>query len=264
MADNASATGVPKVCGVCGTGGDLFRCSCCKCVNYCSKPCQAEDWPVHKKMCKILADREGTKYGALLGVKRYEGNHPATLVWLKNSTLDGTPEYQYTPGYLKNGTSHFQDLPITRALGFPLCYGGDLTGLKQIENRAVTYLTLNIDTTSAKFGEVGRPMGGACLARHDGRHINVLHVEALVNYAEAACQEIGRVPDREDTGEKVDREEMVKRLLTPMAFAKAFEKFRQRKVMSGEVWWVDLECPVVVEDDGNGEATGRISFVMVP
>jgi len=31
---------------------DLKTCSRCKCIYYCSKECQALDWPRHKEFCK--------------------------------------------------------------------------------------------------------------------------------------------------------------------------------------------------------------------
>ena len=34
----------------------LKLCSRCKVVSYCSKECQANDWPDHKKHCKVLAE----------------------------------------------------------------------------------------------------------------------------------------------------------------------------------------------------------------
>mmetsp|Transcript_40403 Transcript_40403/g.86766 ORF Transcript_40403/g.86766 Transcript_40403/m.86766 type:complete len:119 (+) Transcript_40403:259-615(+) len=32
-----------------------FRCSVCKCANYCSSACQQNDWPRHKEACRSLA-----------------------------------------------------------------------------------------------------------------------------------------------------------------------------------------------------------------
>ena len=34
--------------------GDFQKCSACKFVRYCSKKCQAEDWPSHKQLCKAI------------------------------------------------------------------------------------------------------------------------------------------------------------------------------------------------------------------
>jgi len=40
-----------KKCGRCGANGNS-RCTKCRVVTYCSKACQAEHWPEHKKACK--------------------------------------------------------------------------------------------------------------------------------------------------------------------------------------------------------------------
>ena len=39
-------------CGVSGKGVKLNPCSRCKAAKYCGKPCQAEHWKVHKKICE--------------------------------------------------------------------------------------------------------------------------------------------------------------------------------------------------------------------
>ncbi|KAK4895038.1 hypothetical protein LTR27_006905 [Elasticomyces elasticus] len=149
--------------------------------------------------------------------------------------------------------SQFEDLPITPALGFPLGYSPNATGLSHCMN-TVIQLFVDIDTTSSRFGTAMKvPVGGACLARQDRKYMRILHVEALINYVEAANQEIALVPEREKSGEKVDREEIVERLLTPEAFARAFETFKQDKVINGEAWWADLECPVKVRGEEEEE-----------
>jgi hypothetical protein len=42
---------VVSVCGFCGEKRAHLQCSSCKCVKYCSKNCQTEHWPEHKKEC---------------------------------------------------------------------------------------------------------------------------------------------------------------------------------------------------------------------
>ena len=32
----------------------IKKCSNCKVIHYCSKECQRNDWPIHKKVCKTL------------------------------------------------------------------------------------------------------------------------------------------------------------------------------------------------------------------
>jgi hypothetical protein len=49
-----------KRCGYCAKadvidGDTLKKCSTCKAVRYCSRECQAVDWPNHKKVCKDIA-----------------------------------------------------------------------------------------------------------------------------------------------------------------------------------------------------------------
>ena len=40
-------------CAQCHTTGfDLRKCSRCRLVHYCSKDCQAKNWPIHKSYCK--------------------------------------------------------------------------------------------------------------------------------------------------------------------------------------------------------------------
>ncbi|KAI9016850.1 hypothetical protein DFJ74DRAFT_678623 [Hyaloraphidium curvatum] len=61
---NEEESNLPTVtgrsCGACGqlsmNKKDFQRCSRCKLVLYCSKACQAKDWPEHKKMCRPRKD----------------------------------------------------------------------------------------------------------------------------------------------------------------------------------------------------------------
>src|SRR4051812_35739924 len=55
MAD--SSNGEKACCAVCKKGQDagdvsLKRCARCGSVSYCSRECQAQDWPTHKTSCK--------------------------------------------------------------------------------------------------------------------------------------------------------------------------------------------------------------------
>ena len=43
------------VCGHCGVGGKLNKCSACMTVRYCSRACQTYHWKEHKVMCKEMA-----------------------------------------------------------------------------------------------------------------------------------------------------------------------------------------------------------------
>ena len=45
----------PSVCGNCmKEGEELRRCLGCKFLRYCSKECQASDWPSHKHLCHSI------------------------------------------------------------------------------------------------------------------------------------------------------------------------------------------------------------------
>jgi hypothetical protein len=37
-----------------GNGWKLLKCSRCKLRAYCSRECQAADWPTHKAPCKMV------------------------------------------------------------------------------------------------------------------------------------------------------------------------------------------------------------------
>lgn len=44
-------------CDACGTAGATQKCSQCKCVYYCNRTCQQEDWKYHKATCAALMPR---------------------------------------------------------------------------------------------------------------------------------------------------------------------------------------------------------------
>ena len=48
-------------CEVCGRVAKVQVCTACKCVAYCSRPCQKRDWPTHKNACKALRAMRKTK-----------------------------------------------------------------------------------------------------------------------------------------------------------------------------------------------------------
>jgi hypothetical protein len=51
----ATRQSIATACRACGeTGAKMPKCSRCETVSYCSKECQARDWPTHKKMCKQM------------------------------------------------------------------------------------------------------------------------------------------------------------------------------------------------------------------
>ena len=48
-------------CEACGRVAKVQVCTACKCVAYCSRPCQKRDWPTHKNACKALRAMRKTK-----------------------------------------------------------------------------------------------------------------------------------------------------------------------------------------------------------
>ncbi|KAK5732567.1 hypothetical protein LTR17_010382 [Elasticomyces elasticus] len=228
MTDTTPTPAVRQVCAICGKGGYLFKCGRCKTSYYCSKPCQAKDWPIHKIVCKIIVAKnngETADYDCVtdrpedtvLGANSLVG-----AVWIY--LTEDSPFYGYAgASFLNDGRDPlYVDLPITRALGFPLVTGKKkmVFGLEKPNDKAALF-HIEIDTTSPDFGlptEVHK--GGMILLRRDGRHIKIAHIVAMVEYLHRECKELAETHRREAAGEKVDREGLVKRLLTPAAFRK--------------------------------------------
>ena len=55
MNANVNKIDASKRCPNCGRRPPVFqRCTACKCIEYCSKKCQKQNWPVHKASCKVI------------------------------------------------------------------------------------------------------------------------------------------------------------------------------------------------------------------
>jgi tetratricopeptide (TPR) repeat protein len=55
MNANMNEIDANKRCPNCKRGAAVFqRCAACKCIEYCSKECQKQNWPVHKANCKVI------------------------------------------------------------------------------------------------------------------------------------------------------------------------------------------------------------------
>ena len=51
----------PDICSYCDKEGELKKCTGCRFVRYCSKKCQAADWPFHRELCKAIQSLPGLK-----------------------------------------------------------------------------------------------------------------------------------------------------------------------------------------------------------
>ncbi|KAK4960899.1 hypothetical protein LTR10_001388 [Elasticomyces elasticus] len=264
MTDNSSITGVRQVCGICGKGGILFKCGRCKHIYYCSKECQTEDWKFHKNLCKVIGPRfpkiKGKAYPVALEVEGCDvGNNkvPGVVIALEH----GDPAFGFQGTFMIGfdaADPEFADLPIARSLGFALGAMPARFGLQQFNDKAAV-LYIDIDTTSPNFGQLAHgPIGGVVVARRDGRHIKIGHVVAMVEYLRSGCRELGEVKGREAKGEKVDREDIVKRLLNHAAWQTWCESKIQSQVAAGVQGWDGVECPPQDDAVGAGEGKSKV------
>ncbi|KAK5713254.1 hypothetical protein LTR15_011617 [Elasticomyces elasticus] len=139
------------------------------------------------------------------------------------------------------------DLPITTALGLPL-YMVEYphAGLAEV-NIFACLLRTNSNPRASTFAQPRFDIkGGVLLARCDGKHMPMIHVGALMDYIRSEMTEFFEVFGREAKGEKVDRQDLADRFLSPAAFADAFERMRKKGLAEGQKEWEDIECPVKV------------------
>ncbi|KAK4891163.1 hypothetical protein LTR27_010237 [Elasticomyces elasticus] len=107
-------------------------------------------------------------------------------------------------------------------------------------------------------------LGRVALARTDGRHAKMLHVQAICDYMKAKVQEVFEFKIRQHDGKEkgVDVREFVESLFTPAAFASAFEVMRQKALAAGKKEWAGVECPVQLEkemvDEKELKGQGRV------
>ncbi|KAK3652420.1 hypothetical protein LTR56_005130 [Elasticomyces elasticus] len=271
MASEASPSDVSQFCNVCGKTGTILKCGRCKHTNYCSKPCQVQDWPLHKMYCKDMVNSLAALKGMMKetlapsmtvsNVNLYQGVCIALELDDPNSNYLHC-SYRGSPIYGAGPTdSTFVESPMSRAIGFTL--GAATAGLKahlsvQVPNSFVEKLCVDIDPDSPGFGMPLRSFVGAVmLSRVDSRQVKIIEVVAVVEFAEWMGDELALVLKREAKGKKVDRKEVVKSLFTPKAFASRFEKMKRQHLADGHKDW-DFECPVQVgggEDEGKREGT---------
>ncbi|TKA74291.1 hypothetical protein B0A55_05418 [Friedmanniomyces simplex] len=219
MGTAASFPTIDHVCSICGAssdarGGPLLRCTRCR---------QALAAP-HPKGARALTLN-------MHGLKTTDTAWPALLLTMK-------PHPQHHGGFgiqiggtllkdmdARNGV--FQPLLITEAIGFP----------SAIDPRP----------SSPNFGRpliAPGPPCGLLVVRRDGRNLQALHFQAVLDYLHMDLREVINVRRREAVGEKVDREEIAGRLLTPAAFAAAFERMKLKALSEGHTEWEGLEHPV--------------------
>ncbi|KAK5709121.1 hypothetical protein LTR17_020055 [Elasticomyces elasticus] len=255
-----SAAGL--VCGICGSssnakGGTLLRCGRCKLAYYCTKECQTKDWPFHK-LASPLPGTKGWKHISVPADLHTNG-FPAVLVTMTPRAQGWM--YEMTGSFTKNGnpaSAKLTDANITTALGFPLRYGGfPKTGLP-LPNPALKLLTLDPDPQSRTFGQPSEPacrQGGNVLLRADGKYVQTAQIMALINYLTFKLGELRAVQDKEAAGEVVDRQDIVNKLLTPAAFAAAFERERQEAAVEGRAGWEGARNPVTGQGQTSTAAT---------
>ncbi|KAK5709128.1 hypothetical protein LTR17_020062 [Elasticomyces elasticus] len=244
MADSTSTT-VPQVCGICGNTGALFKCGRCKSLYYCSKSCQAKDWPIHKMVC-VKPNSKLKDHGVVnmpQGLLSFDDKFQAVYICVKQQNPQPIENTFCYAGSIMQGMDasdpSFVDLPVIHAIGFPMGVRGGEQGLPIFTGPAMQ-LCISLDTKSAGFGTpfiyLREGWCGACASRW------IAH----------------RYLMREAAGEKVDREELVKRLFTPAAFVNGFA-IKEKMLKDGSVGWENVECPVVVEDEENTIATGSVT-----
>ncbi|KAK5730044.1 hypothetical protein LTR17_011448 [Elasticomyces elasticus] len=250
------------VCCICGaqpkvSGGTLLCCGRCRQVRYCGKECQAKDWEFHKQACKTLATphKKGAPAGLLPDADHLKGKEtawPAMLIEIVREPQSPNGfGFRYSGSVLQDmdaGHWKFQPLAITEVLGLPLAQASSpTTGKQRIPNVAIEFFSIDPDPWAPGFGRpviAPGPPCGLLFVRRDGRNLHSLHLCALIDYLQIDCREIINVMHMENAGHEVDREALASRLLTPVAFAAAFERMREKEVSEGHIGWADVENPV--------------------
>ncbi|KAK5680920.1 hypothetical protein LTS10_006678 [Elasticomyces elasticus] len=261
MASNNDATQpIMKVCGICGTNrGMLFKCGRCKSVMYCSKECQVKDWPLHKDVCKALGKVRldpNFLFGHTAlpaGIEKHKARYPVILVSVVEQASNPTGFGNTFTGATILDMPETTELPITTALGFSLAMARCTHSSVPQLNLAASLLMTDCDIHSPTFAYPALPqdipIGGIYLVRRDGKHMPGPHVIAMLEYLRTEIDEFFETAGREHRGEKVDRQELVDRFLTPAAFVRGFAKIKRERLEAGETVWEDVECPVEVGDE---------------
>ncbi|KAK5680922.1 hypothetical protein LTS10_006680 [Elasticomyces elasticus] len=238
----ANATTTARlVCCICGSGsnansGMLLKCGRCKAAYYCTKDCQAKDWPFHKLACKLIT----------APMPKDKGWRPVEIP--KELVTKGFP--CATLSMTTNGKFEITEAPISTALGFSLGWSWTpKVGLK-LSNPSLKLLTIDPDPLSPTFGQPSHTsivLGSMMVIRRDGKYIQVAQVMAFLNYLHAKLGDLRAVKAREAAGETVDRAEIARRLLTPAAFAAAFEREKQEATAEGRAGRELADNPIDIQ-----------------
>ncbi|KAK3638467.1 hypothetical protein LTR56_013107 [Elasticomyces elasticus] len=155
-------------------------------------------------------------------------------------------------GDKKGGDALFAELPVSRALGFPLGIAKQPVMGLQVPNIGAQILSIDPDPKSLTFGQclpAYLGTGGLIVARCDGKPLHGLHVEALLHYVQhVVWPKLDAMEQREKAGEVVDRQEVKDQLLTPAAFATGFGTYKEMQMArvddSEREELRGVECPV--------------------
>ncbi|KAK3652416.1 hypothetical protein LTR56_005126 [Elasticomyces elasticus] len=189
--------------------------------------------------------------------RKTDTRYPAMILALLSdpaeATLDLPPRYTVDEALFKgvdtSDSNKFKPLPLTTALGYPMILSfNDEYGLP-VPNIFVHGLSIDADPESPTFGlpMLETKRGALMLVRQDGRHMHKYHVVALLAYVRLQINEVFEATGRVANGKTVDKKEIAERLLTPKAYAAAFEKLKKEAVARGDPGWQGLECPVEVD-----------------
>ena len=136
-------------CEVCGRVAKVQVCTACKCVAYCSRPCQKQDWPRHKNMARPSGDAEDQD-----AVRRPRARQGAAQCCLLRGALKlRTKNYaKAVEAYERGLALDPTDVVATMNLGIALRNLGQRT--PQLGRRLKPYLV--------KAHELDRDYGPAC------------------------------------------------------------------------------------------------------
>ncbi|KAK5732561.1 hypothetical protein LTR17_010376 [Elasticomyces elasticus] len=249
------------ICGACSNanGGTLLKCGRCKAAYYCTKDCQAKDWPFHKLACKLITAPMPKDKGwrpVEIPKELVTKGFPCAIL---SMTTNGKFEVQ---GAFVNGggptSPKITEAPISTALGFSLGWSCTPNVGLQLPNPSLKLLTIDPDPLSSIFGQPSHTsiiIGSMMVIRRDGKYIQVAQVMAFLNYVHAKLGDLRAVEAREAAGETVDRAEIARRLLTPAAFAAAFEREKQEATAEGRAGWELADNPIDIQRLSAGAAT---------